>query len=336
MADLNSTSSSSPSTPSIPSWAISFIVIALLGKPCRPSKGLCSLTLHPYPYDTILVRVVLATALFALAIFLAFVISNRMRPRRRWVDDVERQCSEMVRRSRGGVDGTDAASIITLVGAPPPVYAPKWSSPSPPLYRSTEDLVWRIEPTTIAVHCSQSQSLRTLQVGLLVLNKSRMADLNSTSSSSPSTPSIPSWAISFIVIALLGKPCRPSKGLCSLTLHPYPYDTILVRVVLATALFALAIFLAFVISNRMRPRRRWVDDVERQCSEMVRRSRGGVDGTDAASIITLVAAPPPVYAPKWSSPSPPLYRSTEDVSSVGRSEGSEDGLGRTVLPTQQA
>ncbi|KIK94245.1 hypothetical protein PAXRUDRAFT_143287 [Paxillus rubicundulus Ve08.2h10] len=103
MADSTSTSSpsppSSPSPSSIPSWAIFFIVIA----------------------------------------FLAFVISNRIRPRRRLVDDIERQHAEMAQRSREGVDETDAASITTVVGPPPPVYAPKSSSPEPPLYRSAED-----------------------------------------------------------------------------------------------------------------------------------------------------------------------------------------------------
>ncbi|KAF8837742.1 hypothetical protein BDN67DRAFT_972524 [Paxillus ammoniavirescens] len=139
-----------------------------------------------------------------------------------------------------------------------------------------------------------------------------MTDFNPTSSpspspySSPSPPSIPSWAICFIVIAFL-------------------------------VLFALTIFLVFLISNRIRPYVRGrlrMDDIERQRAEMVQRSREGVDGMDAASITTLVGPPPPVYAPKPSSPEPPLYRSTEDVSSVGRREG-EVELGRMVRSTQQ-
>ncbi|KIK94254.1 hypothetical protein PAXRUDRAFT_25993 [Paxillus rubicundulus Ve08.2h10] len=79
--------------------------------------------------------------------------------KRRCVDDTEGRRAEMVQGSREDVDG---ASIMTVVGPPPPVYAPKSSSPEPPLYRSTEDVTREAEAGRAVHPARQPQQQETL------------------------------------------------------------------------------------------------------------------------------------------------------------------------------
>ncbi|KAF9220228.1 hypothetical protein BS17DRAFT_787740 [Gyrodon lividus] len=127
MSSFNTTSSSFSSSPtsssssshpsSVPSWAVTFIVIALL-------------------------------ALFVLVLYLAALTSNHLSKQRLCVhsnpeEDVESwgggRRLEMTQRSGFGesVDGMDTVSVQMV--PPPPVYTPKDSSPKPPSYYSKED-----------------------------------------------------------------------------------------------------------------------------------------------------------------------------------------------------